>query len=49
MDDQLIEEQTAEFKEAFSLSDKDGDRTLTTKESGTVMRFLEQNLIEVEL
>ncbi|CAM9293234.1 unnamed protein product [Rangifer tarandus platyrhynchus] len=40
MADQLTEEQNAEFKEAFSLFDKDGDGTITTKESGTVMRSL---------
>jgi calmodulin len=28
------EEQIAEFKEAFSLFDKDGDGTITTKELG---------------
>jgi hypothetical protein len=33
----------AEFKEAFSLFDKDGDGTITTKELGTVMRSLGQN------
>ena len=33
--DQLTEEQIAEFKEAFSLFDKDGDGTITTKELGT--------------
>lgn len=38
MADQLTEEQIAEFKEAFSLFDKDGDGTITTKELGTVMR-----------
>ena len=32
--DQLSEEQIAEFKEAFSLFDKDGDGTITTKELG---------------
>ncbi|CAD7688818.1 unnamed protein product [Nyctereutes procyonoides] len=37
MADQLTEEQIAEFKEAFSLFDKDGDRTITTKELGTDM------------
>jgi calmodulin len=31
----LTEEQIAEFKEAFSLFDKDGDGTITTKELGT--------------
>ena len=39
-DEQLTEEQIAEFKEAFSLFDKDGDGTITTKELGTVMRSL---------
>ena len=33
-DEQLTEEQIAEFKEAFSLFDKDGDGTITTKELG---------------
>ncbi|KAF4730694.1 hypothetical protein FOZ63_009025, partial [Perkinsus olseni] len=37
MADQLTEEQISEFKEAFSLFDKDGDGTITTKELGTVM------------
>jgi len=36
----LTEEQIAEFKEAFSLFDKDGDGTITTKELGTVMRWV---------
>uniref|UniRef100_A0A8C6FU98 EF-hand domain-containing protein n=1 Tax=Moschus moschiferus TaxID=68415 RepID=A0A8C6FU98_MOSMO len=49
MADQLTEEQIAEFKEAFSLFDKDGDGTLTTKELGTVMRPLGQNPTEAEL
>ena len=35
MADQLTEEQIAEFKEAFSLFDKDGDGTITTKELGS--------------
>ena len=47
--DQLTEEQIAEFKEAFSLFDKDGDGTITTKELGTVMRSLGQNPTQAEL
>ena len=47
--DQLTEEQIAEFKEAFSLFDKDGDGTITTKELGTVMRSLGQDPTEAEL
>ncbi len=40
MADQLTEEQIAEFKEAFSLFDKDGDGTITTKELGSIrMKF----------
>uniref|UniRef100_A0A8C2NUK2 EF-hand domain-containing protein n=1 Tax=Capra hircus TaxID=9925 RepID=A0A8C2NUK2_CAPHI len=50
MADQLTEEQIAEFKDAFSLFDKNGDGTITTKELGTVMRSLGQkpNYGEVE-
>merc|ERR1719231_1654195 len=47
--DQLTEEQIAEFKEAFSLFDKNGDGTITTQELGTVMRSLGQNPTEAEL
>merc|ERR1719240_2261958 len=49
MADQLTEEQIAEFKEAFSLFDKDGDGTITTKELGTVIRSLGQTPTEAEL
>jgi len=45
----LSEEQIAEFKEAFSLFDKDKDNTITTKELGTVMRSLGQEPTESEL
>ncbi|KAJ6947872.1 calmodulin [Populus alba x Populus x berolinensis] len=49
MADQLTEDQISEFKEAFSLFDKDGDGCITTKELGTVMRSLGQNPTEAEL
>ncbi|KAG5460826.1 MAG: hypothetical protein BJ554DRAFT_7080, partial [Olpidium bornovanus] len=45
----LTAEEIAEVKEAFSLFDKDGDGTITTKELGTVMRSLGQNPTEAEL
>ncbi|KAJ3785020.1 calmodulin-like protein [Lentinula aff. detonsa] len=47
--DQLCAEQVNEFKEAFSLFDKDGDGTITTLELGTVMRSLGQNPTDAEL
>ena len=45
----LSPDQISEFKEAFSLFDKDGDGTITTRELGTVMRSLGQNPTEAEL
>jgi len=47
--DQLSQEQISEFREAFSLFDKDGDGSITTVELGTVMRSLGQNPTEIEL
>ena len=47
--EKLSEQQIAEFKEAFSLFDKDNDGKITTKELGTVMRSLGQNPSESEL
>ncbi|KAL3846704.1 hypothetical protein ACJMK2_017672 [Sinanodonta woodiana] len=49
MVDKLTQEQLGEFKEAFSMFDKDGDGTITTKELGTVMRSMGQNPTEEEL
>merc|ERR1712232_612224 len=49
MSDELTDHQIAEFKEAFSLFDRDGDGAITTKEFGTVMRSLGQNPTEAEL
>ena len=49
MVDQLTEQQIAEFKEAFTLFDKDGDGNITTKELGIVMRSLGQTPTEAEL
>ena len=45
----MTEEKIVEFKEAFSLFDKDRDGTITKKELGMVMRFLGQNPTEAEL
>lgn len=47
--DQLTEEQIFEYKEAFSLFDKDSDGSITTKELGIVMRSLNLNPTEAEL
>lgn len=45
----LTEEQKANFKDAFSLFDKDRDGIITTKELGTVMRCLGLNPTEAQL
>ncbi|CAA0828294.1 Calmodulin-like protein 11 [Striga hermonthica] len=42
-------EQILEFKEAFSLFDRDGDECITTEELATVIRSLDQNPTEEEL
>eukprot|EP00092_Neocalanus_flemingeri_P003873 GFUD01004170.1.p1 GENE.GFUD01004170.1~~GFUD01004170.1.p1 ORF type:complete len:153 (-),score=52.09 GFUD01004170.1:118-576(-) len=49
MADQLSEEQIADFREAFTLFDKDDDGIITIKELGTVMRSLGQTPTEDEL
>ena len=49
MADKLTEEQFAEFKEAFSLFDKDDDGSITPKELGEVLGTLGQNVTEAEL
>eukprot|EP00461_Guttulinopsis_vulgaris_P001510 UN01510 len=46
---QLSPEQIADFKEAFSLFDRDNDGSITAKELGTVMRSLGQNPTDSEL
>jgi len=48
-DHKLTEEQIAEFKEAFSLFDKDGDGAITPAKLGTVMRAMGQNPTEANL
>jgi calmodulin len=49
MADQLSEEQIAQFKEAFSLFDKEGGNTIETSELGTVLRALGLNLSQAEV
>ena len=47
--DDLTDEQKQEFKDVFSLFDKDGDGTVSTKELGVVMRALGQNPTDAEI
>ena len=47
--DQKINLFFLEYKEAFTIFDKDGDGTVTIKELGTVMRTLGVNPTENEL
>ncbi|NXF13421.1 CALMS protein, partial [Smithornis capensis] len=49
MAERLSEEKIAEFREAFSLFDRDGDGRVSSRELGTVMRSLGQNPTEAEL
>eukprot|EP01115_Flamella_aegyptia_P011039 TRINITY_DN50336_c0_g1_i1.p1 TRINITY_DN50336_c0_g1~~TRINITY_DN50336_c0_g1_i1.p1 ORF type:complete len:155 (-),score=61.57 TRINITY_DN50336_c0_g1_i1:201-665(-) len=49
MAEELTEEQIKEMNDVFSLFDKDGDGSITTKELGTVMRSLHQNPTEADL
>ncbi|XP_050387418.1 calmodulin-like [Argentina anserina] len=46
---ELTDDQTAEYKHAFSLLDKDGDGSITTNELGTAMRSLGLKPSEEEL
>lgn len=45
----LTDQQTAEYKEAFMLFDKDGDGCITTFELGNVIRALGKSPTETEL
>lgn len=45
----LTEEEIEEFKEAFSMFDRNGDETISSAELGTIMRSLGQNPTEAEL
>ena len=49
MTDQLTEAQREEFKEVFSLFDKDGSGDISTMELGVVMKALGQDPTEEEL
>mmetsp|Transcript_42448 Transcript_42448/g.51462 ORF Transcript_42448/g.51462 Transcript_42448/m.51462 type:complete len:166 (+) Transcript_42448:617-1114(+) len=47
--EQLTESQVAEFKECFSLFDKDGSGTVDTSELGIVLKSIGQQLTDEEL
>ncbi|KAH8823356.1 hypothetical protein DL96DRAFT_271444 [Flagelloscypha sp. PMI_526] len=47
--DELTEEQILEFKEAFSIMDRDGDGVISTNDLGKVMREQSHNPTEAEL
>ncbi|TFK60937.1 calmodulin [Pluteus cervinus] len=47
--DQLTQEQIQEYKEAFSLFDKNGDGKVTASELGSVLRSLGKNYSEAEI
>ncbi|XP_060592824.1 neo-calmodulin-like [Ruditapes philippinarum] len=49
MSDVFTEEQLEEFKETFSLFDKEGDGSISIKELGTVLRALGQHPTEADL
>ena len=44
----LTKSQIADIKDAFSLFDKDGDGTITSKELSTVLRSLGENPTECQ-
>ena len=45
----MSEQEREEFKDVFTMFDKDGDGTVSTKELGVVMRALGQNPTDEEL
>ena len=49
MSNQFTEEQLSELKDAFSLFDKNGDKTIPSSTLGTVMRALGHNPTETEI
>ena len=49
MANQLTEEQLSEYKDAFSLFDKNGDDTIPAKQLGTVLRALGHNPTDAEV